>query len=122
LTAEGSEDPLFSLLPKKSSVFQWHSDTFELPTRGKLLATSTFVPNQAFRYAENVYALQFHLEVTRAMIREWIASYEDEFDGNTAPVSREVVLEDTEKRIAHYHLMGSTFFTRFFRQTAPHLE
>jgi len=122
LTVEGSEDPLFSLLPKRFSVFHWHGDTFELPSRANLLATSTFVPHQAFRYAENVYALQFHLEVTRAMIRGWITSYEEEFDGHTAPVSREVILEETEKRIAHYHLLASTFFTRFFRQTAPHLE
>ena len=48
-------DPLFSNFSKRFPVFQRHEDTFETPNAGKLLATSTSVPGQAFRYGENVY-------------------------------------------------------------------
>jgi GMP synthase (glutamine-hydrolysing) len=63
LTKIGSNDPLFSNLPKKFPVFQWHEDTFEIPEKAKLLAISDSVLHQAFRYGENAYGLQFHLEV-----------------------------------------------------------
>ena len=83
LTEEGSRDPLFSFFPKTFSVFQWHEDTFEVPKGGRLLVTSPSIPHQAFRYGENVYGLQFHLEVTRAMIREWMEEYDNELQGLT---------------------------------------
>jgi GMP synthase-like glutamine amidotransferase len=67
-------------------VFQWHEDTFDLPPAGKLLATSNLVPHQAFRYGENAYGLQFHLEVTKEMIREWMRTYDEEFSGIQTPL------------------------------------
>ena len=76
LTKIGSQDPLFSTLPKTFPVFQWHEDTFEIPKAGKLIAISSPIPHQAFRYGENAYGLQFHLEVTEDMIREWMETYE----------------------------------------------
>jgi len=76
LTRIGSRDPLFSNLPKRFPVFQWHEDTFEIPKAGKLVATSSPVPYQAFRYGDNAYGLQFHLEVTEEMIQEWVETYE----------------------------------------------
>ena len=36
------------------------------------LATSPDCPNQAFRYGDNVYGLQFHLEVDQPMIERWL--------------------------------------------------
>ena len=36
------------------------------------LASSPLCSEQGFRYRENVYALQFHLEVTEAMVRAWM--------------------------------------------------
>jgi len=76
LTRIGSRDPLFSILPKTFPIFQWHEDTFEIPKAGKLIVTSKSIPHQAFRYGENTYGLQFHLEVTEEMIQEWVETYE----------------------------------------------
>ncbi|MGH2993415.1 MAG: hypothetical protein ACRDL1_07750, partial [Solirubrobacterales bacterium] len=39
--------------------------------RAALLARSPQVPNQAFRAGERAYGVQFHLEVTGEMAREW---------------------------------------------------
>jgi GMP synthase-like glutamine amidotransferase len=70
LTEDGVRDPLFRELPPSLTVLQWHEDTFEIPARGALLATGRDCLNQAFRVG-NSWGLQFHLEVTRPMLREW---------------------------------------------------
>jgi len=75
LTKAGSKDPLFMGLPAELDVFQWHQDTFEIPEGALHLAETKSCPNQAFRIGENAYGLQFHIEVTPAMIKSWIEAY-----------------------------------------------
>jgi GMP synthase (glutamine-hydrolysing) len=117
LTMIGSKDPLFSNLPKTFPVFQWHGDTFEIPKGGKLIATSTSVPHQAFRYGDNAYGLQFHLEVTEKMIKEWMETYEEENkDAQASPFSKAEILTETEIKIETYTRRGISFLTNFFRQ------
>jgi GMP synthase-like glutamine amidotransferase len=71
LTDEGRRDPVFSALPPIVPALQWHGDTFDLPAGALRLAGSDAYPNQAFRF-ENAYGVQFHLEVSRTMAREWM--------------------------------------------------
>jgi len=73
LTAEAQADPLFHGLGKTETVFQWHSETFDLPQSSVWLASSDACPHQAFRAKPNAWGLQFHLETTPAMIAEWSA-------------------------------------------------
>ena len=51
--------------------FQWHSDRWTLPIGAQLLAV-TPAANQAFRCARTL-AVQFHPEVTAAVVRRWAA-------------------------------------------------
>jgi GMP synthase-like glutamine amidotransferase len=117
LTRFASRDPCFSGFPKTFPVFQWHGDTFEVPNRGKLIATSPALPHQAFRYGTNVYGLQFHLEVTREMIQEWMETYEDEF-AHHPPRSRNEIMIETETMIEIYTRRGMNFFINFFSRIA----
>jgi GMP synthase (glutamine-hydrolysing) len=71
LTEEGRRDPVFSALPQTLPTLQWHGDTFDLPEGAVRLAGSPAYPNQAFRF-ENAYGVQFHLEVSSRMAREWM--------------------------------------------------
>ncbi len=117
LTRIGSIDPFFSHLPKTFSVFQWHEDTFEIPHNAILIATSSRVPHQAFRYGENVYGLQFHLEVTQQIIREWVETYEEEFEGLESPLlSKRKILADTESKINPCKELGMKLLKSFFRK------
>ncbi|HTR44307.1 MAG TPA: type 1 glutamine amidotransferase [Thermodesulfovibrionales bacterium] len=67
-----SSDPATGLSSKMLSVFQWHGETFDLPQGAVRLARSALYPNQAFRYGEGAYAFQFHIEVRKEMIYEWL--------------------------------------------------
>jgi GMP synthase (glutamine-hydrolysing) len=44
-------------------VLHWHGDTFTLPERVELLASSPVYDHQAFRRGRNILALQFHAEM-----------------------------------------------------------
>ena len=117
LTRIGSIDPFFSRLPKTFPTFQWHEDTFDIPHGAILIATSPLVPHQAFRYGDNAYGLQFHLEVTQDIIRELMETYEEEFEGPQLPlISKLKILADTKAKIGPYKKMGMTFLKNFFRK------
>jgi GMP synthase (glutamine-hydrolysing) len=53
-------------------VYHWHQEGFELPREAVLLAQGEHFPNQAYRYDRNAYGIQFHPEVTRCMMEEWV--------------------------------------------------
>ena len=53
-------------------VYQWHREGFELPAGAELLAEGENGFNvQAFRYGAG-YGIQFHPEVTHAMMHRWL--------------------------------------------------
>jgi GMP synthase (glutamine-hydrolysing) len=61
---------IFSSFPEQFHVFQLHGETFEIPLRGRLLAYGNNVRNQAFSVL-NALGLQFHLEMTETIVRQW---------------------------------------------------
>lgn len=56
-----------------ATFYQWHSETFALPAGAVQLARSSAFEQQAFRYGDGVYGLEFHPEMTRAMVERWTA-------------------------------------------------
>lgn len=68
------EDPLFAELPFTPDVVQFHSDEIvALPPRSQLLASSPRCANQAFRIGSVGYGIQFHIETTPEVLRDWAA-------------------------------------------------
>lgn len=51
-------------------VYQWHREGFDLPRGAELLAEGDMFPVQSFRTG-NAFAVQFHAEVTHAMMCRW---------------------------------------------------
>ena len=64
--AEGS-----GLGPWPRHVYHWHREGFSLPHGASRIAKGETFENQAFRYAKNVYGIQFHPEVTRHTMHRW---------------------------------------------------
>ena len=90
LTDEGRADPVFGPVQRDLLTLQWHGDTFDLPAGAMRLASSPAYANQAFRF-ERAYGVQFHLEVSAEMAREWaevpeyVASLERTLGAERAP-------------------------------------
>ncbi|HEU0104465.1 MAG TPA: type 1 glutamine amidotransferase [Mycobacteriales bacterium] len=67
-------DPLVWDTPMSWICVQWHGDAItELPPGATLLASSTRYPHQMFRLGERAWGLQFHVEATAEMVRDWAA-------------------------------------------------
>jgi GMP synthase (glutamine-hydrolysing) len=72
LTRAAADDQLFTGFGPKLTAFQWHGDTFDLPSGAVHLAQSPLCRNQAFRIGPSAYGLQFHIEMTPEMIEDWL--------------------------------------------------
>lgn len=118
LTSEGKKDPLMKGA-NAPWVFQWHGDTFDLPRGARRLASSTLCKNQAFRYGDNVYALQYHLEVDGPMIREWLDQPGAEMElAAVDPGTREKMTSALRLRLPALRPLAQRFFSGFADQVA----
>jgi GMP synthase (glutamine-hydrolysing) len=77
VTPAGAADPVLGVLPPTATVFQWHHYTFEVPPGGDELARSAICP-QAFRLPQPAWGIQFHAEVTQAMVAAWVEEDPDD--------------------------------------------
>ena len=57
--------------PWPEQVYHWHREGLSLPQGAVRLATGETFENQAFRYGETAYGIQFHPEVTRLTMHRW---------------------------------------------------
>ncbi len=64
-------DPIFGALPERFPSLQWHNYQFALPDGAVLLASSARCL-QGYRFGEAAWGVQFHPEVTRAIVQLWI--------------------------------------------------
>jgi GMP synthase-like glutamine amidotransferase len=69
---------MYNFLKPEFLVFHWHGETFSIPEGAQLIASSKACANQAFVYGDNVLALQFHLEMNEAGIRDIVLNCESE--------------------------------------------
>jgi GMP synthase-like glutamine amidotransferase len=68
LAPAARDDRLFAGVPSSFVPFHWHGDIFDVPRGAVSLSSSDKTPSQAFRYGDNVYALQFHVEATESTV------------------------------------------------------
>ncbi len=114
LTLDGLVDPVFEDLPHEVLTLQWHGDTFDLPHDAVRLAGSAAYPNQAFRVGK-AYGVQFHLEVSAEMAREWaevpayVASLERTLGAGGAPA----FLAAIEGKVEEMRTVGRGLFERW---------
>jgi GMP synthase (glutamine-hydrolysing) len=100
LSDAGVDDPVLGVLPARTDAFEWHSYTFDVPNGGAELARSATC-TQAFRVGPRAWGLQFHAEVTMAMLHAWIAE-----DGHELPVSPEEFVGEAEARMERWNGHG----------------
>ena len=60
-----------AMLAWPSHVYEWHREGFDVPTGAHLLATGDRFPHQAIGVGARAVGLQFHPELTTAMMHRW---------------------------------------------------
>ncbi len=115
LTEKGAADPVLAGLPREFPTLQWHGDTFDLPDGGVLLAGSPAYPNQAFRFGQNAYGVQFHVEVSAEMARQWaqVPAYVEYLDRTLGPGSLEPLMAEFDAAAAEMQSHARTMFERW---------
>jgi len=91
---------------RKFKVFHWHGETFDIPNGATRLASSALYPNQAFKYGQNAYAFQFHIEVQKTVIYEWLKN---------EAVDLEKIKTETGKLYDVYTARAYKFYEAFFQ-------
>jgi len=118
LTGDGLKDPRMRQLAihpqvgdfwRSFKVLHWHGDTFHLPHGVLLLASSKLYRHQAFRFGDNAYGFQFHIEVTKEMVLEWFKDVPD----------IEKIASETERVFEEYRGRAMQFYRSFFKKGQP---
>ena len=116
----GRSDPVFAGLPEEVLTLQWHGDTFDLPDGAVLLAGSGAYPNQAFRFGTAAYGVQFHLEVSPELAREWaeVPAYAEALERMLGPGALDRLIDGLDAEADAMLGHGRLLFERWLEVTA----
>lgn len=112
LSEAAQSDALFRHLDSAIPVFQWHAYTFTEPRETVHLASTDSCANQAFRYRDFAYGLQFHLEVDAALIRRWLQHSERRHE--LEPLGGERHLRTVDAQTGEYLQRSQTQAAKLF--------
>lgn len=114
LRPEAADDPLFAGCEVQQTVSEFHGDTFALPEGAVHLAETPGCANQAFRYGDSAWGLQFHIEMTAAMFSEWLTRRENiELIDSLDYIDIETIRAAMSEGERMMHRLGRTLVGRF---------
>jgi GMP synthase (glutamine-hydrolysing) len=115
LTEAGRRDPVISTFASTQTVFQWHEDGISLPAGVENLATSPASAVQAFRYGEQAYGFQFHLEVDASLVERWLTvpANQPMLAAEAGRVNPGVIRQQTTERISALQELSRRTFSRW---------
>ena len=119
-TDDGKTDPVTRHFGEAEQIFQWHGHTFDIPEGAICLLRSDCCPNQAFRYGDNAYGFQFHLEVCRDLIERWLTvpQHRDELS-DLAPNAADCIRRDNESHLPKSRQLADQVFGEFIDLLPP---
>jgi GMP synthase (glutamine-hydrolysing) len=109
ITGKGRSSIFDKIIGSKIRVFHWHGDTFSLPSEADVLSESDLYI-QAFRF-KNAFGIQFHLEVTKNMIENWIRKYDKELKNEK--ISRDGFLNDIDRKVSELERNSRIVYENF---------
>ena len=100
-------------LPHETTLFHWHGETFSIPAGAEVILENDHCSHQAFATG-NTLALQCHVEMNAAMIREWATLYAGELDDPAPSVqSVQQMTERLEQRITEAQQAADVLYQRW---------
>ncbi|MCS7100856.1 MAG: type 1 glutamine amidotransferase [Burkholderiaceae bacterium] len=122
--AEAARRWLGDAAPGGLEVFQWHGDTFAVPAGARNFLASPLCAHQAFVLERDGFAhlgLQFHCEMTPALIRGWLAQpdwleeivAERRATGGPGVQDAEAMLHEVQARCARMNALAARLYDRW---------
>ncbi|MGD8911261.1 MAG: type 1 glutamine amidotransferase [Candidatus Thiodiazotropha sp.] len=111
--ADKGRDNWLNDIPGQFTAFHWHADTYTLPAQSQHLLKSNCFDQQGFVMGDHL-GMQFHLEMTREMVENWIERYGSDLLLNSAcSQSAEAILTSIDQRIEALHRVSDLIYGRW---------
>jgi GMP synthase-like glutamine amidotransferase len=107
-TAAGAGDPLFGALPEPVPALHWNEDVFDAPPGADVLVEPAPAGVAAFRLGA-AWGIQYHPDVDRAVLDEWLVDYGDQVPDREAFAAASAEWLDVQARASE------TLFAAFAR-------
>lgn len=115
---DGGRSEWLGDLPARFDAFHWHGETFAIPAGAMRLLESDQCANQAWALGDHL-ALQCHVEMLPAMVREWSEDYADQVAaGGPAVQSAAAMLADVEARTGALRAVADQLYGRWLQGVA----
>ena len=102
--------------------FEWHGDTFSLPRGAFPLFNGGCIKNQGF-LCKNCLALQFHPEITKSMVHEWLEQYALCLKRPGECIqSKDQILENIDQCLVQQRIVANAIFNWWLEQVLLYRE
>ena len=101
-------------IDKVMMAFHWHGETFALPDGATRILGNEHCHNQGFVMGSSL-GLQCHVEMTRPMLEEWVARFNDQLTGRGAVQAPAQILQGIDLYLAQLQRNARTLYLRWLQ-------
>ena len=115
---EKKKDILFADFPQKITSLQWHSYEVQELEKNKdvtLIASSKETKYQIFRYKDNAYGIQFHIEIKDTTVNDWgcVPEYKSALENQLGQGALEKFDKDAKENMTNMNNYSKILYTNF---------
>ena len=115
---EKKKDILFADFPQKITSLQWHSyevQELEKNRNVTLLASSKETKYQIFRYKNNAYGIQFHIEIKDTTVNDWgcVPEYKSALENQLGQGALEKFDKEAKENMTNMNNYSKILYTKF---------
>ena len=115
---EKKKDILFADFPQKITSLQWHSYEVQELEKNKdvtLIASSKETKYQIFRYKNNAYGIQFHIEIKDTTVNDWgcVPEYKSALENQLGQGALEKFDKDAKENMKNMNNYSKILYTKF---------
>jgi GMP synthase (glutamine-hydrolysing) len=105
-------------LPEAAPMLHWHGDTFDLPEGARRLASTAVCREQAFALHDRQFGLQFHAEVGRPEIDDFLRRDADFVLAANGPTGVERLRDETDRYFDGFRAASDRLLRNLLRAMA----
>ena len=115
---EKKKDILFADFPEKITSLQWHSYEVQELEKNKdvtLIASSKETKYQIFRYKNNAYGIQFHIEIKDTTVNDWgcVPEYKSALENQLGQGALEKFDKEAKENMKNMNNYSKILYTKF---------